>query len=299
MAAVTSTEPRSPRRRVSAFLYRHRWLKLVLVLAPPLGWLGVVYLGALGALLVYAFWGIDPLTTQVVRAWGLDNFRTLLDDPVYRTITQRTVGVAAAVTLTDAVMAFPLAYYMVRVAHPRLRSLMFVGVLMPLWSSYLVKVYTWRLILADQGALNWSLHKIGLASVNISYSTTALYIVFCYLWLPFMVLPVYAALERIPGSLLEASSDLGGRGRATFRRVILPLALPGVAAGSIFTFSLTLGDYIAPQQVGNTEFIGNVIFGNVGIANNLPFAAAFAMVPVAVMILYLGFIKRLGAFDAL
>jgi putative spermidine/putrescine transport system permease protein len=289
----------APTRRFSVALYRRRWLKLVLTLAPPLLWMVVIYFGALAALLVYAFWGLDPLTQFVVHTWSLDNFRTLWDDPVYRDITRRTVFLALAVTVTDAVLAFPLAYYMARVASGRVRALLFVSVLMPLWSSYLVKVYTWRLILADKGVLNWSLHKIGLGALNIGYSDVALWIVFCYLWLPYMVLPVYAALTRIPGSLVDASGDLGAPARTTFRRILLPLALPGVAAGSIFTFSLTLGDYIAPQLVGNTLFIGNVIYSNVGIAGNLPFAAAFAMVPIAIMIVYLAVMKRLGAFEAL
>ena len=287
------------RRRLSALLYRRPWLKLALALLPPMGWLVVVYLGALGALLVYAFWSTDPLSGLIVHSWNLDNFRVLWDDPVYRTITLRTAGIAAAVTITDVILAFPLAYYMVRIAKPRARTAIYVSVLMPLWSSYLVKVYTWRLVLAHAGVLNWTLGRIHLGSLNIGYSTTALWIVFTYLWLPYMVLPLYAALERIPASYLEASGDLGARAHTTFRRVILPLALPGIAAGSIFTFSLTLGDYIAPQLVSNTDFIGNVIYSNVGIANNLPFAAAFAMVPVVIMIGYLVFMKRMGAFEAL
>jgi putative spermidine/putrescine transport system permease protein len=287
------------RARASATLYRRRWLKLVLLLVPPLGWIGVAYLGALAALLVYAFWRLDPLAGEVVRTWGLDNFRLIVESDVYRTVTLRTVGTAALVTVADALLAFPLAYFMARIASPWLRALLFLGVLMPLWSSYLVRAYTWRLILADQGALNWLFDTIGLGSLNIGYSNTALFITFTYLWLPFMVLPIYAALERIPPSLVEASGDLGGRAWATFRRVILPLALPGVAAGSIFTFSLTLGDYIAPALVADTQFIGNVIFTNVGIAGNVPFAAAYATVPILVMVVYLLVVRRLGAFEAL
>lgn len=293
------TQGLAPTRRLSVALYRRRWLKLLITLAPPLLWMVIIYFGALAALLVYAFWGLDPLTQFVVHTWSLDNFRTLWDDPTYRDITQRTVGMALLVTITDATLAFPLAYYMARVASPGVRALLFVSVLMPLWSSYLVKVYTWRLILADQGVLNWTLGKAGLGSVNISYTNTALFIVFCYLWLPFMILPVYAALTRIPNSLIDASGDLGAPARTTFRRIVLPLALPGIAAGSIFTFSLTLGDYIAPQLVGNTLFIGNVIYSSVGIAGNIPLAAAFAMVPVAIMVIYLAIMKRLGAFEAL
>jgi putative spermidine/putrescine transport system permease protein len=206
---------------------------------------------------------------------------------------------ALAVTLTDAVLAFPLAYYMVRFASPRMRTLLVLALLMPLWSSYLVRVYTWRLMLSNDGVLNWTLEKVGLGAVDVSYSNYAVWITFSYIWLPFMVLPVYAALERIPATLLEASGDLGARARTTLRRVILPLALPGLAAGSIFTFSLTLGDYIVPNLVGNTQFIGSVIFINVGVANNVPFAAAYAIVPVLVMIVYLAIVKRMGAFEAL
>ena len=207
---------------------------------------------------------------------------------------------AAAVTVACALIAFPLAYFMVRVASPRLRALLVVGTLMPLWSSYLIKVYTWRLITANDGALNWALGKIGLGPIDIVYTYTAMLIVYVYLWLPYMVLPIFAALERIPDSLLEASGDLGGRGAMTLRKVILPLALPGIAAGSIFTFSLTLGDYIVPDLVGGgKQFIGNVIYVNQGIANNLPYAAAFTFVPIAIIVVYLILIKRTGAFEAL
>ena len=208
---------------------------------------------------------------------------------------------AVAVTITDAVLAFPLAYYMVRLASPKMRALLFVGVLMPLWSSYLIKAYTWRLITLQNGPLNWSLGKVGLGPYDIAYSYTAMWLAFSYMWLPYMVLPVYAALERVPGSFLEASSDLGGRAWITFRKVIWPLALPGIAAGSIFTFSLTLGDYVLPDLVGgnNHGFIGNVIFAFQGVAQNLPFAAAFACVPVVIVIAYLMVMKRLGAFEAL
>jgi putative spermidine/putrescine transport system permease protein len=244
-------------------------------------------------------WTPNDLTQEVERTWSLDNFRTLWETDVYRTITLRTVGIAAAVTITDAILAFPLAYYMVRIASPRWRAIVFVGVLMPLWSSYLVRVYTWRLIMSDNGFANWTLEKLGFGSVDIAYSMWALWITESYIWLPFMILPIYAALERIPPSLLEASGDLGARIGITFRRVILPLALPGIAAGSIFTFSLTMGDYIAPVLVSNTQFIGNVIYSNVGVANNLPFAAAFTVVPIVIMAIYLTIVRRLGAFEGL
>ena len=299
MAVSAAPTPQPFRTRLSAFFYRHRWLKLALLLLPPLLWICVVYLGALAALLAHSLWTTNDLTQEVERTWSLDNFRTLWETDVYRTITLRTVGIAAAVTITDAILAFPLAYYMVRIASPRWRAIVFVGVLMPLWSSYLVRVYTWRLIMSDNGFANWTLEKLGFGSVDIAYSMWALWITESYIWLPFMILPIYAALERIPPSLLEASGDLGARIGVTFRRVILPLALPGIAAGSIFTFSLTMGDYIAPVLVSNTQFIGNVIYSNVGVANNLPFAAAFTVVPIVIMAIYLTIVRRLGAFEGL
>ena len=203
-------------------------------------------------------------------------------------------------TVTDAIIAFPFAYYMARFASPRLRTLLFVLVLLPLWSSYLARIYAWRLILAHDGAVNWTLGKLGLPDQNIAYTNTAMWIVFSYVWLPFMILPVYAALERIPESYIEASADMGARGWTTLRRVILPLAVPGLVAGSIFTFSLTLGDYITPTLVGNTQFIGNVVYRNVlGLTNNLPFAAAYATIPLIVMAVYLALARRTGAFEAL
>jgi putative spermidine/putrescine transport system permease protein len=262
---------------------------------------GFFYVAALAALFVSAFWTVDPFTSELVRSWTLDNFRTLWDASAYRTIALRTVSIAAAVTLTDALIAFPVAYFMARIARPRTRTILFVAVTLPLWSSYLVRVYAWRLILAKDGALNWTLGKLHLPDLGVAYSNTAMWIVFSYIWLPFMILPVYAALERIPHSYVEASRDLGARGFRTLRAVILPLALPGIVAGSIFTFSLTLGDYITPVLVGgaSSQFIGNVVFESVGVANNVPFAAAFATVPLAVMGLYLVLARRAGAFEAL
>jgi putative spermidine/putrescine transport system permease protein len=261
------------------------------------GWLVVAYIGSLAVLFVAALWRLDPFTGQVVHDYGLQNFRTLLDEPVYRTITVRTIGIAAAVTLADVIIALPIAFYMAKVASPRTRGLLIVAVLMPLWSSYLVKVYSWRTILAEQGILNWALSPFGLHGPG--FGTVATWLVFSYLWLPFMILPVYAGLERIPDSLVEASADLGASAWRTSRRVVLPLALPGIVAGSIFTFSLTLGDYITPTLVSNKQFIGNVVYANVGVANNLPLAAAFATVPVIVMVAYLLVAKRLGAFESL
>ena len=260
----------------------------------------VFYLAALAVLFVSAFWSLDSFTGKLVHVWTWSNFDTLIHEPTYRKIAFRTIWMAAAVTVTDAIIALPFAYYMARIASPRLRTVLFVLVLLPLWSSYLARIYAWRLILNPDGALNWSLGNLGLPHQNWAFTNTAMWIVFSYIWLPFMILPVYAALERIPDSYLEASRDLGARSGTTFRRVILPLALPGIVAGSIFTFSLTLGDYITPSLVGNVDFIGNVIYRNVlGLTNNLPFAAAYATVPLIVMGVYLVLAKRTGAFEAL
>ena len=270
-----------------------------MLLAAPTGWFAVFYLGSLAVLLVSAFWYLDPTTSSIVRSFTLQNFVTLLTDPVYRTITLRTVTIAALVTITDAAIAFPIAYYMARVAGPRPRSILFMLVLLPLWSSYLVRVYAWRVILSPGGLLDWAFGLVGLPNLSPGFSDASMWLVFSYLWLPYMILPIYAGLERIPRSYFEASADLGGRGPVTFRRIVLPLALPALAAGSIFTFSLTLGDYITPQYVGNSQFLGNVIYTNQGVAGNVPFAAAFAVVPVLIMSLYLLGARRLGAFDAL
>jgi putative spermidine/putrescine transport system permease protein len=281
-------------------LWRRPWLRAVALLLPPLGWMVVFYLAALVVLFISAFWSIDAFTGKLTHAWTLSNFDTIIHEETYRKIAFRTIWMAAAVTVTDALIAFPFAYYMARIATPRMRTLLFVLVLLPLWSSYLARIYAWRLILNDDGALNWSLGKLGLPEQGWAFTNTAMWIVFSYIWLPFMILPVYAALERIPDSYIEASRDLGARSWTTLRRVILPLALPGVVAGSIFTFSLTLGDYITPSLVGNVDFIGNVIYRNVlGLTNNLPFAAAYATVPLVVMAIYLALAKRTGAFEAL
>jgi putative spermidine/putrescine transport system permease protein len=287
------------RRRLSAALWRRPWLRAIALLLPPLGWMIVFYLAALAVLFVSAFWSIDSFTGKLSHTWTWDNFHTIFTDPTYRQIAWRTIWMAAAVTATDAIVAFPFAYYMARIAGPRLRTLLFVLVLLPLFSSYLARIYAWRLILNHDGALNWTLGKLGLPTQGWAFTNTAMWIVFSYIWLPFMIVPIYAALERIPDSYIEASRDLGARNWTTFRRVIVPLALPGIVAGSIFTFSLTLGDYITPSLVGNVDFIGNVIYRNVlGLTNNLPFAAAYATIPLLVMGLYLMIAKRLGAFEA-
>jgi putative spermidine/putrescine transport system permease protein len=288
-------------RRLGGALWRRPWLKGIALLAPPSGVFLAVYIAALVALFVSAFWSVDPFTGLTIHSWTLDNFRELWNGATYRTVALRTITIAAAVTITDAIIAFPFAYFMARVAGPRMRGLLFVLVLLPLWASYLARVYAWRLILNSDGLLNWTLDKLGLPPASIAYSNTAVWIVFSYIWLPFMILPVYAALERIPHSYIEASRDLGGRGFHTLRKVILPLALPGLVAGSIFTFSLTLGDYITPVLVGgsSSQLIGNVVYDSVNQSSDLPFAAAFATVPLAVMGIYLLIARRLGAFEAL
>jgi putative spermidine/putrescine transport system permease protein len=298
LAAIAESAPRrSAGRRLADLLHGRRRVQVGLLLAGPLGWLAVAYLGSLAVLFVAAFWQLDEFSGKVVHSYSLTNFQTLWHGHVYREIVLRTVGVAAAVTVTDALLAFPVAFYMAKVATPRARALLTVAVLMPLWASYLVKVYAWRTILNADGILNWALHPLGVKGPG--YGIVATWLVFSYLWLPYMILPIYAGLERIPDSLLDASGDLGGRPGVTFRRVILPMAFPAVVAGSIFTFSLTLGDYITPQLVSSKQFIGNVVFANVGVANNLPLAAAFATVPVVVMVIYLLIARRLGAFEEL
>ena len=295
------TKAESPLTRLSAFFFRHRGLKLVLLLAVPLAWLIGVYLASLGSLLVQSFWRADELSPNPVHVWNLDNYREFLTgDPVYRSIVARTIGFAAITTLVDIVLAFPLAYYLTRVARPRTRRLMLVLITVPLFSSLIVRLYSVRMILDDGGILHSLLATFGL-NVQIGFTELAMAIAFAYVWLPFMILPVYAALERVPGSLIEASRDLGAKGSTTFRTVVLPLAFPGVVAGSIFTFSLTLGDFITPAIVGgdNHQLIGSVVYSNFGIANNAPFAAAFATVPLVIMAVYLLAARRLGAFDHL
>jgi putative spermidine/putrescine transport system permease protein len=305
VAVTTAAAPgtQAPRpwawSRLSAALWRRPWAQATLLLSPPLAWLVLIYLAALAVLLVTAFWQINPFTTNIERVWSLTNLHAIFASPAYRGIILRTVGMAAAVTVTDAIVAFPFAYYMARVASRRTRTALFVTILLPLWASYLAKVYSWLLIFTHDGLLDWSLARVGLSQVHLIYTNWAVYTVFCYLWLPFMITPVYAALERIPASQIEASQDLGGRTWMTTRRVILPLALPGIVAGSIFTFSLTLGDYITPLLVGGTSanFMGNIIYSNIGIANNVPFAAAMALIPIAIMAVYLAGARALGAFE--
>jgi len=277
---------------------RRRVSRTGLLLLPPLLWLGVAYLGALGALFLAAFWSTDEFTGSLVKVFTLDNFDQLLHLPVYRTITFRTLGVAALVTVVDAVLAFPVAFFMAKVARPGLQRLLVIAVLMPLWASYLVKAYAWRGMVSQGGLIDWIGKPFGLHSPG--YGLVATTITLAYLWLPYMILPIYAGLERVPDSLFEASGDLGAGSFTTLRRIVLPIAFPAVVAGSIFTFSLSMGDYIAVTIVGGAgQLIGTVVYANVGSANNLPFAAAFATVPVVVMLVYLAAVRRTGALESL
>lgn len=293
--------PGGARRRLLGWISRHPRFQLFALLVPPAGWFGVVYYGSLALLLVSAFWTLDPTTHDIVHQLSLANFQKLVTESVYPTIALRTTVIAAIVTVADAVIAFPIAYFMARVASPRTRAALAVAVLLPLWASYLVRVYAWRVILSDSGLVDWAFAQLGVPNVGSLFgiSDLSMTIVFIYLWLPYMILPIFAGLERIPSSYLEASADLGGRPWTTFRRIILPLAIPALAAGSIFTFSLTLGDYITPSLISNSQFIGNVIVNELGVAGDIPFAAAFAMVPIAIMAVYLLGVRRLGAFEAL
>jgi putative spermidine/putrescine transport system permease protein len=296
--ASASTRPRTVSDRVSAFLYPRRRLRLGLLLSAPMLWLGVAYLAALAALFVSALWSTDDFTGQVVRNWNLDNFATLFSEGVYRAITLRTLGIAVGVTVIDALIAFPMAFYMARLAAPRARPVLVIAILAPLWASYLVKAYSWRIMLADNGALPWLLRPLGLHAPG--YGVTATLLTLSYLWLPYMILPIYAGLEQLPDVLVEASADLGARAWRTFRSVILPIVFPAVVAGSVFTFSLSLGDYIAVQIVGGAaQMLGNVVYTNVGVANNLPFAAAVATVPVVIILGYLVAARRTGALENL
>ena len=300
MTTLAGIEPpprRSAGRRLSAWLYRRPGARLGALIAGPFAWIVILYLGSLAVLLVSAFWQLNPLTQEVVHEPTLKNFQTIVEVPVYRTIAIRTITMAAAVTIACALLAFPIAYYMARIASKQARRLLLVAILIPLWASYLVKVYSWRIILGKEGVLNWLLAPFGIEGPG--YSITGTWLVFTYLWLPYMILPLYAGLERIPGSLLEASADLGAKSGRTFFKVVLPLVFPALVAGSIFTFSLTLGDYITPEVVSSTQFIGNVIYDNVGVANNLPLAAAYAFVPISVMVVYLMLARRAGAFENL
>ncbi len=318
MTSYAGSEPAVLPRRgglfgaLSDLFWRRPGFLLLLMLLPPLLWLGVVYIGSLIALLLQSFFSIDEFSGLINREFTLKTYGELLL-PANVDIIVRTVLMAAIVTLASAVVAFPIAYYAARYAKGKWKALFYLGVMLPLWSSYLVKVYAWKLILAKEGILNWLLAKLHLTWLleawlalpviggnSLSVSFTGTFIVFLYVWLPFMILPIQASLERVPGNLIEASSDLGASPGQTFRNVLFPLALPGIVAGSIFTFSLTLGDYIIPQIIGNSQyFIGQAVYAHQGTAGNIPLAAAFTVVPMVVMGFYLWGAKRMGAFDAL
>jgi len=298
--------------RISTYLYQRPRLVLALLLGPPLAYMLVVYLGSLFNLLVYSFYYLEGFTGQIVREFTLSTYAQIFE-PANRDIFIRTGSMAAAVTIADAVIAFPLAYYIARFASPRLKTWLIIAVTTPLWSSYLVRVYAWKLILAQEGILMWFFRLIrldgavdwllsieGIGGSSLALSPIGMFIVFAYIWLPYMIIPIQTALERVPNSLLEASSDLGAKPLQTFRNVILPLSFPGVVAGSIFTFSLTLGDFIIPLTLGNSKFfIGQAVYSYQGTAGNIPLAAAMTMGPVIIMIIYLLIARKLGAFDAL
>ncbi|MCC8932579.1 ABC transporter permease [Rhizobium sp. 'Codium 1'] len=316
MTAISSTAITHGRQglmaRLSDQLWRRPNLLLVLMLVPPLLWLGIIYVGSLLALLLQSFFSIDEFSGLINYEFTFSTYGELLR-PANFDIILRTLLMSAAVTLASAVIAFPIAYYAARYAKGRWKAVFYLGIMLPLWSSYLVKVYAWKLILAKEGILTWIFAKLHLTwlldgllaipviggnSLSISYLGT--FIVFVYVWLPFMILPTQAALERVPGNLIEASGDLGADSRQTFRHVLFPLALPGIVAGSIFTFSLTMGDYIIPQIVGTSRlFIGQAVYAQQGTAGNIPLAAAFSVVPIVIMGIYLTIAKRMGAFDAL
>jgi putative spermidine/putrescine transport system permease protein len=298
--------------RISTYLFLRPRLVLLLLLGPPLLYMLVVYLGSLFALLVNSFYYLEEFTGLVVREFTLRTYGLTMN-PANREIFLRTTLMAGAVTVTDALLAFPLAYYIARFASPRLKTWLLIAVTIPLWSSYLVRVYAWKLILSKEGILSWFINGLHLNPVldwllsipaiggsSLSLSPLGMFIVFAYIWLPYMIIPVQTALERVPNSLLEASGDLGAKPFQTFRNVILPLAFPGVVAGSIFTFSLTLGDFIVPLSLGNSKFfIGQAVYSYQGTGGNIPLAAAMTMGPVVIMVIYLLVARKLGAFDAL
>ncbi|HSR46918.1 MAG TPA: ABC transporter permease [Anaerolineales bacterium] len=317
MADIAKTRSQDERsrtlgNRISTFLYRRPTLVLLLLLGLPLLWLLSVYLGSLSTLIIQSFFWLDSFTGQVIQTLTLANYIELTH-PANIDIFVRTILMAAAVTVACVVLAYPLAYYMARHASDRMKGALYVLVLLPLWSSYLVRVYAWRLILAKEGITSWIFGSLNLdwlmdgllkipviGGPSLSVSFLGMWLVFVYVWLPYMILPIEASLERVPGSLLEASADLGGRPSTTFRRVTFPLALPGVVAGSIFTFSLTLGDFVVPYSLGNSSFfIGQAVLSLQGTAWNIPLAAAFTVIPMIVMAVYLMGAKRMGAFDAL
>lgn len=295
---VAELPTQSVARRGSAFLYRHAKVRLALLLSAPLFWLGLVYIAALVALLVTAFWTVDAFTGDIIIQWNLGNVTSLVTQSIYQAVTLRTLGAAVIVTLIDIAMALPIAFVMAKVASKAVQRALVIAILMPLWASYLVKAYAWRNVLAEGGILDWTLGLFGIPSPGYGYEGAILTL--AYLWLPYVILPIYTALERVPNSLLDASADLGAGTFKTFRMVIAPLIVPGIIAGSIFSFSLTLGDYIAVKIVGGaTQMLGTLVYSNVGTANNLPLAAAVAFIPIAIIFIYLAMVRRTGALDNL
>ncbi|MFF2388485.1 ABC transporter permease [Agromyces sp. NPDC058104] len=290
--------PRTPARAASVFLSTHPRTRLALLLSAPLFWLGIVYIVALVLLLVTAFWSVDSFTGDITTEFTLDNIIEVLTGSLYQTVTVRTVGVALAVTLIDVALALPIAFFMAKVATPRMRRVLLIMVLTPLWASYLVKAYAWRSVLSQDGILEWLVAPFG--GETIGYGLPATIITLSYLWLPYVILPIYAGLERVPDSLLEASADLGGRTWPTLRHVVFPLVLPAIIAGTIFSFSLSLGDYITVNIVGGAnQMLGNLVYTNVGAANNLPLASAIALIPIVIIFGYLFLVRRTGALDNL
>lgn len=284
--------------RISTTLYSKPKLRLRLLLSAPVTWLGLVYIAALLALLVTAFFTVDSFTGEIKPGFSLQNFTDLFTNSLYSTVTLRTIGIALGVTIVDVLIALPIAFYMAKIASPRTRGILLISILMPLWASYLVKAYAWRSVLSNVGIAAWLLRPIGLDTPG--YSLLGAGITLGYLWLPYVILPIYASLEKVPSNLLEASSDLGAKTFTTLRKVVFPLILPGIVAGSIFSFSLTLGDYITINIVGGaSQMLGNLVYGNVGVANNLPMAAAIALVPVIIMFGYLTAVRKTGALDNL
>ncbi|WP_062290423.1 ABC transporter permease [Demequina phytophila] len=285
-------------RSVSAFLAPRRRLQLAGLLTPPVLWLGLVYVVALAALLVTAFWTVDELTGQVQIEWTTDNVVEVLTEALYRTVTLRTLGIAVLVTVLDIIVAVPVAFFMAKIARPRMRHLLVIAVLAPLWASYLVKVYAWRALLSSEGLIEWAVSPFGLDTPG--YGIVGVVLTLSYLWLPYVIMPIYAGFDRVPDRLLEASADLGAKGWTTLIAVVMPMIRPAIIAGSIFAFSLSLGDYITTGIVGGTtQMLGNLVYANVGAANNLPLAAAISLIPIGIILLYLAAVRRTGALRSL
>ena len=298
MKGTEVSAPDSFAHRVSSRLYTNAKLRLRLLIATPLLWLTLVYVAALLALFVTAFWTMDSFTGEIRAEWNLDNFVQLFTNSLYQTVTLRTLGIALMVTIADILLALPIAFFMAKVASPRMRGILVISILMPLWASYLVKAYAWRSVLSNEGILQWLLRPLGLDTPG--YSLVGAALTLGYIWLPYVILPIYTGLEKVPQNILEASSDLGAKTWSTLRLIVFPMLLPAIAAGSIFAFSLTMGDYITINIVGGaTQMLGNLVYTNVGTANNLPMAAAIAMIPIAIMFIYLSVIRKTGALDNL